>query len=946
MAFNNDQIIKLAANVLAAGTLDSSGNNWYETRNPNNFIIDPESIWSDLPLMKEFHAANFSQAVAHAVANPNYFELVGINEDGTFNDTTAIRMTPVAGTNNATYIAYNVYNDPSSGVRKNWILPHLLPRPNGSPSNAYQATIWSGPPSNGQRILTSTGNDGNWVSHFWNAAGGLLLISPNDAPPSTSFPSTDIWVTGICYSGQTSSGGGFSGNTILLQDPEGNWRVRNDYPFLRLERKELNSNGDYVWNSYGNFGASIEVDGVRLSRPYSINVDLAADNLNDNDPINLRSAFRVSGTEQDFTYGNSQQRTVLETKRGTELVRADAVRNEAEFENRPLFDQEIILDNTDTPEVGSFKEYSWVSNINYTQDADFIRFNQLAFEVLEASDVQCPVRISVETLDGELIQENLPFTSLNAGIDGGFNLKEGYHFYNINPKYTDVRTAATITRLQIASGYKVKLSAGTYNYTDTRDGQVHSQVVPRQKARVEFLNYVNIFDQSNFREEVYKNAGILLDNGIHAYNRDFSDNVYPLVSVGEHNNAFMPVLGNYEDTTFIASGTGGIVALFDDPTTRTQIWTNGDRDRLEGNETPSYFKLLSEIEIDLNGVFDKELNTLKWNIVNAEYFLPLLRNDNPNPVGYRTTITSTVVDHQFQESQSRYEFADGVITPSFTVPSTIDALEPSYVKLRLPRQRFTVDSNTPRKVKFQFQNPIKIYGYYKNVTNPSDPVGTGTFVPSIKAEVTRIFEEPLVTGDALEQRVDQIEGDNEWRIATDQNLPTLHVEDSLLVLADEDGEWLLWSDIDNLYSDQDLHQWVFTNGTECYFELGPEQGQVNNGLLNFYAAVVHVPYDTVTTFEVSFGWHEHWSSMNNVNYGWFTLYLDSGGRGFDHVMDINIPKNASMNWRFRRRRDGSYSYIATPMNDNLASVWLGEGNNIPNIPEDPNPPIEVQVNNA
>jgi hypothetical protein len=52
-----------------------------------------------------------------------------------------------------------------------------------------------------------------------------------------------------------------------------------------------------------------------------------------------------------------------------------------------------------------------------------------------------------------------------------------------------------------------------------------------------------------------------------------------------------------------------------------------------------------------------------------------------------------------------------------------------------------------------------------------------------------------------------------------------------------------------------------------------------------------------------------------------------------------------MNWRFRRRRDGSYSYIATPMNDNLASVWLGEGSNLPNIPEDPNPPIEVQVNN-
>lgn len=149
MAFSSDQILKLAGNVLAAGTLDSSGSNYYETRNPNNFIIGPASIWSDLPLMKDLHASNFSQAVQNAVDNPNYFELIGINNDGTFNDDTAIRLTPVAGTNNATYIAYNTFNDPTSGVRKNWILPHLLPRPNGAPSNAYQATIWNGPPSAG-----------------------------------------------------------------------------------------------------------------------------------------------------------------------------------------------------------------------------------------------------------------------------------------------------------------------------------------------------------------------------------------------------------------------------------------------------------------------------------------------------------------------------------------------------------------------------------------------------------------------------------------------------------------------------------------------------------------------------------------------------------------------------------------------------------------------------
>ena len=533
---------------------------------------------------------------------------------------------------------------------------------------------------------------------------------------------------------------------------------------------------------------------------------------------------------------------------------------------------------------------------------------------------------------------------MNAGIDGGFNLKLGYHFYSVNPKYTDIRTAATITRLKVQHGKRVKLSGGHYNYLDPRDNLTYNQVVPRQKAKVEFLNYVNIFDQSNFREEVYKNAGIMLDNGIHAYNRDFSEDVYPLASVCEHNNAYMPVLGNYEDTTYLASGDGGIIALFDDPTTRTQMWTNGDRVRLDQSATPTHFIEVTEIEIDLNGIFTREFDTLGWDLVNAEYFMPLIRNENDEDVGYRVSILSTVVNHQFQENQSKYEFADGTVLGNHFITRTLDAVEPVYYKLRLPRKRFSVNRTTPRVVKYQFQKPIKLYGYYNNPTDPADPVGTGTFVPSIKAEVTRVYEEPLVTGNDLEDRVDQIEGDNEWRIAVDKNLPTLHLADSLLVIADADGEWLLWSDIDNLYKDDDIHQWIFQTGVEAYFELGYTQGalETNDTVVRFTPVVVHIPYDTVNSFEVSFGWSDYHLGLGTLSYGIFTLYIDSVGRGFDTKIEINIPINASLSWRFRRRRDGSYSYIATPMNANLASVWLGSGNDLSGeMPEDLNPPIEI-----
>lgn len=206
MAFTNDDILKIAAATLASGTIDSSGSQWYEKRNSWGIIVDPESIWSDMEDLKLLPAATYQQAVNNSVTNPELIGRVGINADGTYNDTTAIRMTKVAGTNGTTYITYNTYQDPESGVRTNWLQPQLIPQASGAASAQYQTRIFMGPPSQGNLLFSSAGFDGEWVSHFWSPALGLLMISPADKPPSPAIPDDDLYAVGFIYTGKTGSG--------------------------------------------------------------------------------------------------------------------------------------------------------------------------------------------------------------------------------------------------------------------------------------------------------------------------------------------------------------------------------------------------------------------------------------------------------------------------------------------------------------------------------------------------------------------------------------------------------------------------------------------------------------------------------------------------------------------------------------------------------------------
>lgn len=945
MAFTQSELTKLSAKVLAAGVVSSENNKqYYEASLANQTVVDDKSVWSQMSELQALYANNVGEACSNAFNNDTLFKVYGYNPDGSFDDSSALRLTPVLGSNNHDWQAYAEFNNPASGRVRNIISPTQIPRPNGLPSAAYQMRLFRGLPSAGNEILTTEGFDGIEVGFFVSSANGLVMFSDADKPANSSDP---IYAVFFQYVGAT-GGGSFSGSSILLEDPEGNWRIRNDYPLLRFERREFLEDGLTVWNTYQTIGHSIASDGLTLHRPYDIKVNTNTP-LND-EPVDpdYHSVFRVSGVNEEYIFGNSQDQTVIETARGTEIERADAVLDEVEIENRPLADREVILDTTDTPVAGSVTEMAWVSNIRYNEDTEFIRFNELGFEVLATPEDNlgnpvdtAAIRVAVETLDGDLIQETTSKTALDAGIDSGFKLKEGFHLYPITPRYTDRKDAKTVTRIQLRKGYRVRLSAGQYNYIDPVLGGIETQIVPRQKAKVEFLNHVHILDGSNFRDEVYKLTGNVIEGGLHAYNEEFSDELYPLVESAQHTNAYMPVLGNYEDTTFLASGEGGVKVLFEDQTTRTQFQIEGAKTQTGLGETPQFWKEVTELELDISGIFNTEMNLLNWDIVNTEKFIPLIRQEQPQPIGYRVEVNSTVVDYKFQESQDKFSFLDGKFRNGFTINPTIDVSEPEYVKLKLPRSRYTINRETPRKIKYTFSEPIKVYGYYKDPVDPND-ITTGTFIPEVKADVSRIYLESIVSGEDLEDRLDTLEGDKEYQQALENNMPTLHLWPSKLVLADKDGEWLFFGDATSIYSDQDEFQYLYTTGAEAYFELTDTQGTWSNSgsVFNFNPVVVGVPTDAVAGFEVSFGWSDTFDDNVNLQYGVWTMFIDSNGRGFDAKIVLNIPRNASVNWRFRRRRDGSYSYVATPHNENLSSTWLGTDNDISaEKPVDPNPPI-------
>ncbi len=936
MAFSSGDLTKLAAKALAANVISSNHNKqWYEASLVNNTVVDSGSVWAQMTELRALSAPNIAGCVSKAFDNPEIMEAFGYDSSGAIDDTTAVQLTPVTGTLGHDWLLTETFGDLTS-TKRNIISPTQIPQASGRPSSGYSVRLFKGVPSLGNEIITVEGFDGNEVGWFFSAANSLAMFADDTKPD----PSEAIYAVGFQYVGQTGGGSGVSGNNIVLEDPDGRWRINaSSGSHLEFERWDTEDGIDYKWVTWFKVGASCTTDGVILTRPYDLSVDFNENALNTEALPDLYSVFKVSGVNKAFTYGNSTQSTVFETKRGEEVQRADTVREAITSLERPLTDKTITIDRTLTPTADSVTDFTWKSGSGTFTTGEYIRTTHVGFEVLDASIAEgVPLRFSVEELDGTIIQENITVQALNAGVKPNLTLTVGdtalQHF---SPTHKDKADARFQVRMTIPAGERVVLSAGEYEYTE-EDGTVITQLAPRLESTIEYVNHVDMLDESNLKELVHRNTGVILDNGIHSYDEKWSNRHHQLVGVGEHVTSEHAVLGNYESRTYIATGTDGLNVLYQDDATRTKFWTQGLLENSLEGDVPTHTIETSKITLPLSDIFTEALkSTHDWKLVNVETFEPLLRYEGNAAQSYRVSISSDLVDHRFQENMNKYELADKLIKSDWILPLTTDPINPEYAILKLPRKGFTVGDGTPRTITYEFQEPVRLYGHYIDPTDASDPT-TGTFIPRIRAEVYRVLEQPVVSGNELAERVDTMQGQMEWDKATQQTLGSLHIDHANdLALADEDGEWLLFFSEWDTLNDDDVHQWIMNSGMEAYYE--QDNGSMVNGLWTAATLTVHVPYESVKHFDVTLV-NPRLSGRIQTHKVVVRTY-DQDCR--DLGIDITIPEDSSVRYTFTKRRDGEYSYYAIPFNDTLASTvtrFQGEPELLP-VNTDPNPPIVV-----
>ncbi len=210
MGFSQLERINIASKALQAGVIDANPNSvWYETFFPFTFVSSAEQVWTEMPRLRGLTAANRAEAQANAAANTDLIEDLSDNSD-------AVRMTLVPGTNFSTYAAYTTPGDTSSGQIKNWILPQLVQQASGAPSNGYAIILYNGDPASGGTLITTTeGTTGTGsnktVGWTFNYANGLLLFSADFFSETGIVPATfDPYVTGFRYIGKTAGDSGAS----------------------------------------------------------------------------------------------------------------------------------------------------------------------------------------------------------------------------------------------------------------------------------------------------------------------------------------------------------------------------------------------------------------------------------------------------------------------------------------------------------------------------------------------------------------------------------------------------------------------------------------------------------------------------------------------------------------------------------------------------------------
>ena len=228
MGFSNQERINLNSKALQAGVLDANASAvWYETFFPFGFILGSESVFTQMAALRALPASNLATAQTNASNNPALIQDKSANAN-------AVRLTLVAGTNNTTFAAYTTYNDTTSALLENWLLPQLVPQSSGSPSNGYAVRLFNGDPNaGGTEITTTAGTTGTGVNKtvgwVWNYARGLLLLS-SDFFTETGINSGTFnpYVLGFRYIGATAGSGSSEASTISFTALAGENLVEGD----------------------------------------------------------------------------------------------------------------------------------------------------------------------------------------------------------------------------------------------------------------------------------------------------------------------------------------------------------------------------------------------------------------------------------------------------------------------------------------------------------------------------------------------------------------------------------------------------------------------------------------------------------------------------------------------------------------------------------------------
>lgn len=201
MGFKTNEIATVLQKALAGSIFDGDSlAQWYEANLYNHTTVSGNKVWLDMPTLETLPADSLVTAKANAASNATLIQDLSSSAN-------AVRLTPVKGTNNTTYVAYTTYDDESSEVIGNWIQPSMIPQDNGLASNGYAIRLFAGGREGvGTEIMPADfSSDDRIPAWIFNYSIGGLILSPDIQPLVDSLGSDDLYIQGFRYTGLTPS---------------------------------------------------------------------------------------------------------------------------------------------------------------------------------------------------------------------------------------------------------------------------------------------------------------------------------------------------------------------------------------------------------------------------------------------------------------------------------------------------------------------------------------------------------------------------------------------------------------------------------------------------------------------------------------------------------------------------------------------------------------------